>query len=176
MPGVQKEDILMEITYENVANWLDVYFDEVNRNQGPLEVAVKSKKYFSEDFEFRMYTAPGFVNAPLSRERFLILFVHPGLHERLTPQYYVIDLKQMIVVVQFEIQFTDEISGTTWPPRQASAHYDLVLDTNNDLKIRKIRYWTESSAPEETAPMTRLWTEYRENALMDMAADYIKAH
>jgi hypothetical protein len=166
----------MEVSYENVTKWLDVYFVEVNKSQGPLQLAVNLKKYFAADFEFWMYTAPSFVRPPLSREVFLMLFVHPGLHERLTPQYYVIDIKQMMVVVQFEIQFTDEVSGTTWPPKQASAHYYLILDANKNLKIKKIQYWTESSAPEALAPMTRLWLECREKALTDMATGYIKAH
>ena len=123
----------MEVNYENISGWFDAYFEDVNKNQGPLEVVVNLKKYFTSDFEFMMYTAPSFFKPPLSREELLMLFVHPGLHEKLTPQHYVVDVKQMIVVVQFQLQFTDEPSGKAFPTKQASAHYHLILDENRKL-------------------------------------------
>jgi len=168
--------MLMEFTYEGVSNWLDVYFEDANKNQGPLEKVVNLKKYFTEDLEFWMYTAPPFFKPPLSREGLLMLFVHPGLHEALTPQYYVIDLKRLIVVVQFELRFTDQTSGTSWPPKQASAHYHLVPDKDNKLKIKKIQYWTQSSPPDVTAPMYKLWNEYKDKVLVELATNYIKSH
>ena len=165
----------MEVTYENMLKWFDVYFEDVNNNQGPLEKVVNLKKYFTSDFEFMMYTAPSFFEPPLSREELLMLFVHPGLHEALRPQHYVVDVKQMMVVVQFELQFTDEPSGKEFPPKQASAHYHLILEENKDLKIKKIQYWTESSPPDVMAPMYALWTEYREKALTDLGMDFINS-
>ena len=68
----------------------------------------------------------------------------------------------MIVVVQFQLQFTDQKSKKVFPPKQASAHYHLILDENRKLQIKKIQYWTESSAPDVMAPMYALWNEYRE--------------
>ena len=164
----------MEVTYENILKWFDVYFEDANKNQGPLETVPNLKKYFTADFEFMMYTAPPFFTPPLSREELLMLFVHPGLHEALRPQYYVVDVKRMMVVVQFEFQFTDELSGEVWPPKQASAHYHLILDENEDLKIKKIQYWTESSPPDVTAPRYAVWAEYKEKALTDLAMDLIR--
>ncbi len=164
----------MEVTYENVVKWFNTYFKDVNKNQGPLELVGSLKKYFTPDFEFMMYTAPPFFKPPLSREELLMLFVHPGLHEKLTPQYYVIDVERMIVVVQFEIRFTDQKSGKAFPPKQASAHYHLTVDETGDLKIRKIQYWTQSSPPDVVAPMYELWNKYKEKALTDLAMDFIK--
>ena len=164
----------MEVTYENILGWFDTYFEDANKNQGPLETVPNLKKYFTADFEFMMYTAPAFVKSPLSREELLMLFVHPGLHEALRPQYYVVDVKQMIVVVQFELQFTDEPSGKEWQPLQASAHYHLILDENKDLKIKKIQYWTETAPPEDFEPMFKLWNESKKKALTDLAMDFIK--
>ena len=165
----------MEVTYENILGWFDTYFEDANKNQGPLETVVNLKKYFTSDFEFWMYTAPPFFKPPLSREGLLMLFVHPGLHEALRPQHYVVDVKQLMVVVQFELQFTDERSGKAWPPKQASAHYHLVFDENKDLKIKKIQYWTQSSPPDVTAPMYELWTEYKQKALTDLAINFINS-
>jgi hypothetical protein len=165
----------MDLTYESLSKWLDVYFEDVNKSQGAIERVVNLKKYFSPDFEFWMYTAPPFVHPPLSREELLMLFIHPGLHEGLVPQYYVIDVKRMIAVVQFEIRFVDEISGTTFPPKQASAHYHLVLDEKGDLKIKKIQYWTQSSPADVMAPMYKAWNDYKEKALADLAMKYINS-
>jgi hypothetical protein len=107
---------------------------------------------------------------PSSREQLLLSMVHPGLHEELTPREYVIDLKRMVVVVQFQLQFTDEPSGRVWPAKQASCHYHLVLDKNKDLKIKKIVYFTERSSPDETesqAELMEIWKKYREQALIE---------
>jgi hypothetical protein len=163
----------MELTYEKARKWLDTYFEDVNRNQGSIEVVPNLKKYFTADFEFWMYTGRASMTRPLHRDRFLVLFVHPGLHETLTPQYYVVDVRQMIVVVQFEVRFVDQLSGTAWPPKQASAHYHLVFDENEEPKIKKIQYWTESFEPEVFASMYSSWDDYREKALMSLAIDYI---
>jgi hypothetical protein len=172
---MQKEAMVMELTYESLSKWFDVYFEDVNKNQGSIELVANLKKYFSADFEFWMYTAPSFFTPPLTRDGLLMLFVHPGLHEALVPQYYVVDVKWMIVVVQFEIRFVDEISGTTFPPKQASAHYHLVLDEKGDLKIKKIQYWTQSSPPDAMAPMYKAWNDYKQKALVDLAMKYINS-
>ena len=163
----------MKLTYENLEEWFDIYFEDVNKNQGQIEDVAKSRKYFTADFEFMMYTPPPFVKPPLSREDLLMLFVHPGLHEALKPRHYVIDLKRMIVVVQFELQFSDKVSGKTWQAKQASAHYHLVLDENQDLKIKKIQYWTGSNPSEDYTPMYQLWSASKEKALSELAIKHI---
>lgn len=173
--AAQKEEMLMDLTYGSLSKWLDVYFEDVNKNQGTMERIVNLKKYFSPDLEFWMYTAPPFVHPPLSREQLLMLFVHPGLHEALVPQYYVIDVKRMMAVVQFEIRFVDEISGTAFPPKQASAHYHLLME-NGSLKIKKIQYWTQATSPDVMAPMYKAWNDYKEKALIDLAVKYINGH
>jgi hypothetical protein len=102
-----------------------------------------------------------------------MLFVHPGLYEAFRLCHYVIDLKRMRAVVQFEIQFVDEASGESFPSKQCSAHYQLELDENKDLKIREIKYWTESSAPGETTTLPKLWIERRVEALTDFAEGFL---
>jgi len=163
----------MDLTYEKAAKWFDAYFEDVNRQQGPIETVPNLRKYFTADFEFWMYTGRASMKRPLSRDELLMLFVHPGLHEALKPQYYVIDAKRMIVVVQFEIRFVDQSSGTTWPPKQASAHYHLAVDENNKLRIKKIQYWTETFPPDVFASLYTSWDAYREKALRALATSYL---
>ena len=163
----------MDLTDENVEKWFNAYFEQVNKSQGPIERVVNLRKYFTRDFMFHMYTPPPFFQSPLSRDKFLMLFVHPGLYEAFKLCHYVIDLKRMRAVVQFEIQFVDEISGESFPPKQCSAHYRLELDENKDLKIKEIKYWTESGAPGEVTALPKLWIERRGKALTDFAEGFL---
>jgi hypothetical protein len=154
----------MGMTYNGITKWFDDYFAAFNQNAGSLATAVNMKRYFTDDLEFWPYNQPG--QKPLSREGLLMTMVHPGLHEHLTPIEYTVDLKQMVVVVQFQLQFSDQPSGRVWPPKMASAHYHLVVDKNNQLQIKKILYFMEQRPPEESS-YRELWIKYREKDLAE---------
>jgi hypothetical protein len=162
----EKGSAIVTPTYEQVASWLDGYFRAVGTYQGRPETVVQLREYFAADLEFRMYTAIGseLMSAPLTREQLLVTFVHPGLVERITPRYYVIDVKAMKAVVQFAIVMYDEESGKEWPVREASAHYHLRSDASGKLEIAKIQYWTELFGP-EFRPMFEQWNRARDEAL-----------
>ena len=159
----------MEVTYENIVKWFNTYYQDFNKSAGPLKTARNMEKYFTPDLQFWPYNMSG-TREPKSREELLLSMIHPGLHEELTPREYVIDLKRMVIVVQFQLQFTDEPSGRIWPAKQASCHYHLTLDKNKDLKIKKIVYFTERASSEETKSqeeMMALWAKYREQELKE---------
>jgi hypothetical protein len=156
----------MELTYDNITRWFDNYFKAFNKNAGPLKTVPNMQKYFTPDLEFWPYNMAG-AERPASRDSLLRSMIHPGLHEELTPRDYIVDLKRMVVVVQFQLQFNDELSGKVWPPSQASTHYYLVLDENKDLKIKKIVYFTEHRPPEVTGNLHEIWAKYREQALAE---------
>lgn len=164
----------VEFTYENVVAWFDSYFEGCNKNQGPIETVANLKQYFTDDFEFWMYTPPAFVSVPLSRNGLLMTFVHPGLHEALRPNYYAIDLRSQVVVVQFELEFSDESTGKTWPPLQASAHYHMVFE-GDELKIKQIKYWTQASK-EDLQDLFDLWLGCKQKALEGLTTDYFDDH
>jgi hypothetical protein len=163
----------MEATYESVAEWLDGYFKDVNKNQGPIETVVNLREYFTPDFEFWFYTNES-LPKPFFRDDLLMLFVHPGLQEALSPQYYAIDVKQLIAVVQFEMRFVDQSSGTEWPPKQASCHYHLALDKDRGFRIKKIQYWTETFT-EAFVSLFQTWEASRQKVLVDLAKGYLNA-
>jgi len=163
----------MNASYESIAKWLDVYFEDVNKQQGPIETVPNLRKYFAPELEFRMYTGRLSLEGPLSRDRLLMSFIHPGLHEEIVPQYYAIDERRMIAVVQFEVRFVDRITGKAWPPKQASAHYHLAADETGELKIKKIQYWTETFPPDIFESLYAAWDSYRNKALTDMAVNYL---
>lgn len=159
---------------EQIADWLDGYFEAVNSNQGALEVVANSRKYFSADLEFTMYTATTpEMRRPLNREQLLMTFVHPGLHERLTPNCYVIDAEALKAVVQFSLVFRDGVSGREWPVKQASAHYQFKRESSGELLIAKIHYWTEIFG-DEFRPMFQQWRRARVEALTESGSEYAR--
>jgi len=162
----------MEWTYSKIAQWFERYFEEVCKYQGDLETVSNLKKFFSADLELKMYTSPSSPPArSMSLEDLLISFVHPGLQEDIVPQHLAIDVEKMIVAVQFEICFMDRPSKTEWQPLQASAHYHLTVDENQDLKIARIYYWTEK-LPED---LFDFWARRREEALRHCALRYLNS-
>jgi len=164
----------MEPTYEGIAEWLDGYFAAVNKNQGRIETVVNLREYFTSDFEFRMYTGRLSAQQGLSRDELLLLFIHPGLQEELSAQYYVIDVKRLIAVVQFKVQFTDRSSGTSWPPIQASAHYHLALDKDRGFRVKKIQYWTETFT-DAFVTLFQTWEARRQEVLTGLGKAFLNA-
>ncbi len=162
----------MEFTYEGVQKWFEGYFEDVRKSQGDLESVPNLKKYFTSDLELTMYTAPSpSRKISMSRDALLMSFVHPGLQEDIVPRCTVIDLKQKVVAVQFEIRFHDKVSGKQWDPIQASAHYHLTHDENGGVRISRIHYWTEF-LPED---IFVFWSRYRDEALARHAIKYINS-
>jgi hypothetical protein len=160
----------MELTYEDISKWFDAYFEDVRKSQGDLKTVPNLRKFFTSDMELMMYTSPSPPpRKPMSRDALLVSFVHPGLHEDIVPRSYAIDVKQMIVAVQFEIRFADKPSGTKWAPLQASAHYHLVVDKKKDLKIKRIYYWTENLPGD----LFEIWAQRRNEAFTLHALNFI---
>jgi hypothetical protein len=167
----------MELTYENVVNFFDGYIKAFNKYAGPLETVPNMLKYYTPDFEWWSYGRPSVDRKPTSRDYLLMTMVHPGIHEELTPRQFIVDLKQMVCVVQFQYQWTDERTGTIMPPGEASAHYTFVLDENKDLKIKKLQYWTTGSLPatDGKPSILDLARQYREEVLVELATSWMKA-
>ena len=161
----------MEFTYEMISKWFDGYFAQVRKNQRTLDTVPNLKKLFTPDFQLIMHTPPSQSPLIMSRDALLISFIHPGLQEDIVPGCYVIDTRQMVTAVQFEILFHDAPSGKKWPPIQASAHYHLVVDDNKNLQIRRIEYWTEV-LPND---VFEIWAQRRSDALTTHALAFINA-
>ncbi len=157
-----KKAATIELTYDAVVKWFGRYFKDACKTMGgPLADVPKLKKYFTPDFEFWQYSS-SLTDRPLSREGLLMTMVHPGLNEELTPNYYAIDLKQMIGVVQFQARLIDTRNDKVLSTMQNSAHYHLTLDSNNELKIKKIQYWVENVPSDELATFWGVWQKYKD--------------
>jgi hypothetical protein len=155
----------MEFTRDTITQWLEEYFNAIHKMQGPADSVQQMRKFFTPDFEFWPFNMPpGSVPRPSSLDTLLMSMVHPGLHEHITPLDFVIDQEKMAVAVFAQIQFTDEISGTTWPARYAGAFMYFTFNENQELKANKIRYFLENRPPGEST-YRELWQKYREQEL-----------
>ena len=169
----------MDITYEYISEWMDNYFKTVRENMGPLETVPKIGKLFTEDFEFVYYTPPStaeFTWGRASREELLMMMVHPGLAEVITPKYYAINLKEMVCVVRFDDRTVDTSTGNDLVPSfQASAHYHLVTADDTGLKIGLLEYWTENQTPENIEITQEAWFKHSKPAFEGIIFDWLKS-
>jgi len=154
----------MEFTHDNVRKWFEDYFADFNRCNGDPKTVPNMEKYFTEDLQFISYILD--VKRPDDREGLLKSMLHPGLLEELKPEEMIIDEKNKAVAVILRVQFKEEPTGTIFPAKHNCAHYQLVEDSNGELKIKKISYFTEHRSPDEPN-MKDLMKKYREQALSD---------
>jgi hypothetical protein len=151
----------MELTYENMVNFMDTYFKDYNKYGGDPKTLPNMLKYYVPEIELHSFT----LNAvrPFYLDGILGAMTHPGLHEEFTPRYYVVDERRKVVVIQLMNQFTEESTNKSYPSKELSVHYYLTQDKNRDIKIYKIFFFTEPRPPDE-ANVMELMKKYREAA------------
>ena len=152
----------MEFSYDNMVKWMDNYFRDYNKYAGDPKTLPNMLKYYIPDIQLLSYT----LNAqrPNNLDKILQSMLHLGLHEEFTPNYYVVDTKRKVVVVQMRNQFTEEAIKKSYPPKQLSVHYYLVQDQNKEIKINKILFFTEAR-PSNEPKMVDLIKKYQEKVL-----------
>ena len=152
----------MEFTNNNVIKWFDAYFKDFNQSNGDPRTVRNMKKYFTPDMQFISYILN--VKRPESREGLLMTMVHPGLHEELIPQEYVVDIDRKAVAVRLGCRFKEDATGKVFPESLVACHYYLVQDAKGDIHIQKILFFAENKAPTDSSPKD-LMKKYREIAL-----------
>jgi hypothetical protein len=150
----------VELTYENMVKHMDAYFADYNRYGGDPKTMPKMLKYYTPDIKLYSYNPKS--EEPLNLERILQAMTHPGLHEEFTPNYYVVDEKSKVVVIYMQIQFTEVAIKKTYPAKQASIHYHLLLDSKGEVKFNKILFFTEASPASEGTKMLEMMRKYYE--------------
>ncbi len=151
----------MELTYENMIKHMDQYFADYNRYGGDPKTLPNMLKYYTPDIKLWSYAMK---EEALPLERILQAMTHPGLHEEFTPNYYVVDVKRKIVVVQMANQFTEEAIKKSYPAKQLSVHYHMFQDKNGGIKFNKIQFFSEAGNPAEGVDMMAMMRKYNEKA------------
>jgi len=152
----------MELNYENMVKFMDTYFEDYNKYGGDPKTLPNMLKYYTPDITLTSYTLHP--EKELDLERILEAMTHPGLHEEFTPNYYVVDEKRKVVVVQMKNQFWIEATKKIFPPKQLSVHYYMVQDEKKEVKFNKIRFFVEANDPSEGNELGKTMREYHDKA------------
>jgi hypothetical protein len=138
----------MELTHENIMDFMKRYFVAYSTLAQNPETNHRMNEYFAPDFEVTLYVyAPP--TAAINREKFLLMSAsHPGIQETITPEHIIVDDKQHMAAVlltgEFTVENTGEIIRQTF-----SAHYQLGLDEEKNIKLKSLRLFGQSTAPSE---------------------------
>jgi hypothetical protein len=137
---------MMELTYDNIHQWMKEYFETYSTYGQKLETADRMKDFFAPDLRFIPYIAA--IGGPeggfKSRDEFIqTAKSHPSWYERLIPDGFTIDERQKTVVVLFRMEVVDTKKNQVAIRKSALAHYELILDESNTIKIKTIRFFWE---------------------------------
>ena len=140
----------MELTYENIEKWMREYFETYNSYAQNPDTVERMNDYFMPDMEFIPYVAQlkGPKGSVTSRDDFYkILAGHPSSYETFVPEDITIDEKRNVAVVIFGMQVVDTKKEEVVIRKSAIAHYKLVLDENDTIKIKEIKFFWEVMPP-----------------------------
>ncbi len=136
----------MELTYENIAKYMKEYFEAFNTyGQNPATIH-RMDEYFAPDFEFIPYVAT--IPKVVGRDAwYKVLLSHPSGYEKLTPEDMVIDDRRKVVVVLLKAEIIDPATRAVLVTKRYFAHYPLVVDENNAIKVKRLQFFWEVLPP-----------------------------
>ena len=137
----------MELVYDNIVNWMKDYFKVYSTYGQDPKTAQRMNDYFTPDLEFIPYIAA--LRGPVtSRDDFLRNTTsHPSSYEKLTPEDIAVDERRKVVVALLRLEIIDRKTEEVLVKKSSIAHYQLVLDENNTIKIKKIRFFWQDLPP-----------------------------
>jgi hypothetical protein len=165
----------MEITNENVSAWFDKYFETVAKTS-EIESIPGFARFFTEDFEYVYYTMPPVevLSDKADREGILKSFMHPGIHEIIKPEFYLMDLKKMIVAVRLYDQIISDTAGVIAKFNGCAIYY-MVPAKDMGIKIRKIEFFTENQSPESIEIQNKEYAKSKPGAIDRVISEWLKS-
>ncbi|HEY97799.1 MAG TPA: hypothetical protein G4O16_06430 [Dehalococcoidia bacterium] len=140
----------MKLTYDGIVKWMTEYFKVYSTYGQDAATADRMKDYFAPDLRFIPYIAG--IGGPeggfFSRDEFIhTAKSHSAWYEKLTPINLTVDERKKAVVALFGMEVIDRKTGEVAVKKSAIAHYELVLDEDNTIKIKTIRFFWEVLPP-----------------------------
>jgi hypothetical protein len=131
----------MNMTYDQLAAWIDRYFAEFNTyGQDPNEIH-RMDEYFSQDFVFNPYIA--YVGKVAGRDNwYKVLTSHPSGIEVLTPEHVVIDERRQEFVAQIKTDLIDRDTKEVLLTKRYLARYPLI-EEDGKCKIERLDFFWE---------------------------------
>lgn len=141
----------MELTYENILDFMTEYFKVYSTYGQKADTAQRMNDFFAPDLRFIPYIAAlgGPEGGFKSRDEFLHTAIsHTAWYEKLTPEDITIDERRNVVVVLFGMEVFDVKKEEVVVKKSAIARYQLVLDENSTIKIKTIKFFWETLPPD----------------------------
>jgi len=131
----------MKMTYDEMAEWIEVYFADFNKyGQDPREIH-RMDEYFSKDFVFNPYIA--YVGKVSGRDEwYKVLTSHPSGIEVLTPEAVIIDDRRQEFVAQIRTDLVDRDTREVLLTKRYLARYPLV-EEDGKMKIERLEFFWE---------------------------------
>ncbi len=139
----------MEYPYDEILKWMGKYFETYNKYAQNPETAQRMCEFFAEDLEFSAAVAR--LKGLNSREEFLRnVSSHPSHHETIKPEDIIIDDRKNTVVVLAKTELRDTKTGEIVIVDEYLVRYQLIIDENETLKIRRMLLFKKILTPDET--------------------------
>ena len=131
----------MRLTYDQLAQWIDEYFEVFNKyGQDPDEIH-RMDEYFAKDFVFNPYIA--YVGKVSGRDNwYKVLTSHPSGIEKLTPEDLVIDENRQAFVAQIKTDLIDRDTQEVLLTKRYLARYPLI-EEEGKMKIERLDFFWE---------------------------------
>jgi hypothetical protein len=131
----------MRLTYDQMAQWIDEYFEAFNKyGQDPDEI-YRMDDYFAKDFVFNPFIA--YVGKVAGRDNwYKVLTSHHSGIERLTPEDVVIDDKRQAFVAQIKTDLIDRDTNEIVLTKRYLARYPLIEEEGKP-KIERLDFFWE---------------------------------
>jgi hypothetical protein len=137
----------MELTYDNILNFMKEYFPAYTAYAQDPETTYRMHDYFAPDLEFVPYVAG--LEHTTTRDEFLhLMSSHPSSYETLEPEDIIIDERRGVVVALLKTEVVHRKTEKVVVKKSYLPRYQLGLDENNTIKIKKLQFFWEVLPPE----------------------------
>ena len=137
----------MPFSHEDIMDFMKRYFDAFNTLAQNPDTAPRMHEFYSPELKVTQFFLPKEM-PPFNREQFLrISSSHPAVQETLIPEHLIVDEKQNMVAAflrgEFTVKATEEVIVQMF-----TAHYQLIQDENDAVKIEDLLIFGEYLPPE----------------------------
>lgn len=136
----------MAFSHEDIMDFMKRYFDAFNTLAQNPDTSPRMYEYYSPELKVTQFFLP-IGTAAFNREQFLrISSSHPEVQETLIPEHIIVDAKQNMAAAflrgEFTVKATKEVIVQMF-----TAHYQLIQDENNTIKIKDLLIFAEYLPP-----------------------------
>jgi len=144
----------MTPTYDQIVQWMKDYFAAYNLYAQDAGTVHCMDEYFAPDLKFMpyMHVFGGPENAITSSEDFYAMLTgHPDDYEQFEVLDIFVDAERMVAVAFLIARIYSTKDDTLLVEKHYLPLYELIVDGEDKLKIKTIRFFWEASPPEVDA-------------------------